>query len=125
MKRVTLFVLIILFVFISLTAYADTINSPIEVQMLAKKHANEDVNKIMPFLGGAFFGFIAPIYQYVTDPQVPANRILEIKEMLAEDQDYLLNVYIETYKEEVKRIKANLAWFGWASWLFIVPFLVF
>ena len=124
MKKVVLFVLITLFVFASIATYANTINSPVEVQMLAKKHANEDVNKIMPFLGGVAFGFIAPIFQYVSDPQVPANRILEIKEMLAEDQDYLLDVYIQTYKEEVKRIKANLAWLGWATWLIMFPFLM-
>ncbi|MBO8161639.1 MAG: hypothetical protein H0Z24_08390 [Thermosipho sp. (in: Bacteria)] len=119
MRRVFLLILIVLVVFGSVTVHANSVTTSLEVQSLAKKHANEDVNKIMPFLGGVLFGPLAPLYNYAVDPEVPANRILEIKEMLPEGQGYLLDVYIQTYRAEVKRIKANMGWFGWASWIFL------
>jgi hypothetical protein len=72
------------------------------------------------------FGPLAPIFNYATDPQVPAFRIMDVKEKLGEGYGYLLDVYIQTYKDEVKKIKANMGWLGWASWLFIVvPLLTY
>ncbi|QTA37536.1 hypothetical protein JYK00_07315 [Thermosipho ferrireducens] len=117
MKKVWIVLFILL---LAVIAQAYTVTSAAEIQSLAKKHANEDINKIMPFFGGVLFGPLAPLYQYITTPEVPANRLFEIKEMISNDQSYLLDVYVQTYRDEVKKIKANSGWLGWVSWILIV-----
>ncbi|ONN26557.1 hypothetical protein XJ44_08845 [Thermosipho affectus] len=117
MKKLWILMIIVLIVGV-LQAY--TITSAVEAQSLAKKHANEDVNRIMPFFGGVLFGPLAPLYHYIATPEVPANRLIQIKEMIPKDQSYLFDVYVQTYRNEVKMLKANSSWLGWAIWIVTV-----
>ncbi|MDK2839809.1 MAG: hypothetical protein PWQ83_1375 [Thermosipho sp. (in: thermotogales)] len=113
------FIFAIIFILLVNLIYAD-ITSVADVQLLAREHAKEDVNKFFPFLGGLILGPFSPLFQYFSNPEVPALRLVDVRSKISSENDYLFDLYVKTYKNEVKKIKANMGWLGFGSMVLII-----
>lgn len=116
MRKFFIVLLISLFIIISF-GEQNFLTTPLQVESLARVHANEDVNKFWPFLGGFVFGIIAPIYNYVVEPEVPAERLVKLRSIIKSEDDYLIDIYVRAYKDEIKKIKVGMSFAGWGSFI--------